>query len=148
MGKKRRRNNGEGAIYKRKNGRWCGRYAVEEKRRYIYGSSHKEVAEKLFKAISESKNGFAFASNGKVPIKDHLKGWLEDSARGSVSRRTYERKDEIVRLHIVPSLGNMKLKNLSPNHLQRLYREKLDSGLVPRTVTQIHRTLNGGFKRR
>ena len=144
MGKKRR-NNGEGAIYKRKDGRWCGRYANEGKRRYIYGSSRKEVAEKLFKAISEGKNGFAFDATGKVLMKDHLRDWLEDSVRGSVSVRTYERKEEIIRLHIVPSLGNKKLKNLSPNDLQRLYREKLDSGLASRTVNQIHRTLNGAL---
>ncbi len=138
----KRRNSGEGSIYKRKDGRWCGRYTIEGQRRYIYGSSRKEVAEKLFKAISESKNGFAFDSNGNIRVKDYLSGWLEDSERVSVSTRTYERKEEIVRLHIAPLLGNMRLKNLSPNHLQRLYREKLDSGLAPRTVNQIHRTLN------
>ncbi len=138
----KRRNNGEGSICQRKDGRWCGKYAIEGQRRYIYGTSRKEVAEKLFKAILESKDGFAFDSNGKVLMKDHLKGWLEDSVKGSVSTRTYERREEIIRLHIVPSLGNKKLKNLSPNHLQRLYREKLDSGLAPRTVNQIPRTLN------
>ena len=138
----KRRTNGEGSIYQRKDGRWCGKYAVEGKRRYVYGSSRKEVAEKLFKAISESKSGFDFESTGKALVKDYLSGWLEDSVRGSVSTRTYERKEEIVRLHLVPSLGNKKLKNLSPNHLQRLYREKLDSGLAPRSVNQIHRTLN------
>ncbi len=111
MGKKRR-NNGEGSIYQRKDGRWCGKYAVEGKRRYVYGSSRKEVAEKLFKAISESKSGFDFEVNGKVLVKDHLSSWLEDSVRGSVSTCTYERKEEIVRLHLVPSLGNKKLKNL------------------------------------
>ena len=55
MGKQGRTNNGEGTIYKRRDGRWGGRYIVEAKWRYIYGSSREEVAEKLFRAISERK---------------------------------------------------------------------------------------------
>jgi len=51
VGEKRRRNNGEGSIHQRKDGCWCGRYTIEGKRRYIYGSSRKEVAEKLVRAV-------------------------------------------------------------------------------------------------
>lgn len=46
-----RRSNGEGTIYKRKDGRWCGStFAQKEgksKRRYVYGKTQKEVKEKL-----------------------------------------------------------------------------------------------------
>jgi integrase len=36
----------------------------------------------------------------------------------------------------------MKLKALTPNHMRHLYRQKLDSGLAPRTVNYIHTTLH------
>jgi integrase len=137
-----RRNNGEGSIQKRKDGRWCGRYTVNGKRKYVYGKTRKEVAEKLFKVISESKASFAFDFDGKILLKDHMSNWLENSVRASVSIRTYERREEITRLHIISSLGGTKLKDLSPNHVQCLYREKLNSGLSPRSVKHIHCTWN------
>ena len=137
-----RRNNGEGSIQKRKDGRWCGRYTVNGKRKYVYGKTRKEVAEKLFRVISESKAGFAFDFDDKILLKNHMSNWLEYSVRASVGIRTYERREEISRLHIIPSLGETKLKDLSQNQVQWLYREKLDSGLSPRSVNHIHCTLN------
>ena len=104
-----RRNNGEGSIQKRKDGRWCGRYSVDGKRKDVYGKTRKEAAEKLFREISESKSGFAFDFDGKILLKDHLNDWLENSVRASVGIRTYERREEITRLHLNPVLGYTKL---------------------------------------
>jgi integrase len=63
-----------------------------------------------------------------------------------VRQRTYERHESIVRVHLVPALGNVKLSTLTPAHVRSLYREKLDSGLAPRTVLHIHRTLSKALK--
>jgi integrase len=59
-----------------------------------------------------------------------------------VRQRTYERYESIVRLDIKPAFGRMKLKALTSNHVRGLYRQKLDSGLAPRTVNYIHVTLH------
>jgi integrase len=40
----------------------------------------------------------------------------------------------------------VKLTALTPTHVRGLYREKLDSGLAPRTVLHIHRTLSKALK--
>jgi integrase len=63
-----------------------------------------------------------------------------------VRQRTYERYESIVRVHIKPALGMVKLKALSPAHIRNLYRDKLDSGLAPRTVNYIHTTLHKALK--
>jgi integrase len=51
---------------------------------------------------------------------------------------------------VQPSLGDIRLTELRPQHLQRLYAQKIDSGLSPRTVQYIHavihRTLGQAFK--
>jgi integrase len=49
-------------------------------------------------------------------------------------------------VHIKPALGRVKLGALTPNHVRRLYRQKLDSGLAPRTVNYIHVTLHKALK--
>ncbi len=73
---------------------------------------------------------------------EYLDRWLKDSDRGSVRTSTYERHEQIVRLHLKPALGRVKLAKLTPAHVQGLYRDKLDSGLSPATVQKIHAVLH------
>jgi integrase len=63
-----------------------------------------------------------------------------------VSQKTYERYESIVRVHLSPALGRIRLKVLTPGHVRGLYREKLDAGLAPRTVLHVHRTLSKALK--
>jgi integrase len=58
---------------------------------------------------------------GKVTVGDYLDRWLADLVRGTVRTSTYERHEEIVRLHIKPSLGRVGLKKLTPAHVRGLY---------------------------
>ena len=140
-----KRGNGEGSIYRRTDGRWVGQYLVHTakgpKYRYLYGKTRQAVAEKLTKAMADRDGGLIF-DTGKVTLGGYLDRWLADSVKGTVRTSTYERHEEIVRLHIKPSLGRVGLKKLTPAHVRGLYSEKLDSGLLaPATVRKIHSTL-------
>jgi Phage integrase, N-terminal SAM-like domain len=137
----KRRAKGEGGIYRRKVSRWAGQYVVETatgtKRRYVYAKTHKEVAEKLRKAMGERDAEMAFDA-GSLTLSDYLDRWLNDSVRSSVRRRAFDRYEETSRLHIVPAFGRVKLKALNPVHVQGLYRKKLDEGLFTRSVQYVH----------
>jgi integrase len=141
----RKRGNGEGSIYRRTDGRWAGQYLVHTakgpKYRYLYGKTRAVVAEKLTKAMADRYSGLIFDA-GKMTVGEYLDRWLVDTVRGTVRTSTYERHEEIVRLHIKPSLGRVGLKKLTPAHVRGLYSEKLDSGLAPATVRRIHSTLH------
>jgi integrase len=141
----RKRGNGEGSIYRRKDGRWVGQYTVYTakgpKYRYIYGKTRAAVAEKLAKAIAARGSGCAFDA-GNLTVGEYLERWLADSLRGTVRASTCERHEINVRVHINPALGSVRLKGLTPAHVRGLHREKLDSGLAPATVRKIHSTLH------
>ena len=141
----RRRGNGEGSISRRKDGRWEARYTAHTasgpKRKGIYGQTRKEVADKLARVLADSASGLVF-DGGIMTVVEYLYRWLEDSDRGSVRMSTYERHRDIVRLHVRPALGRVKLSKLTPAHVQGLYRDKLDSGLSPATVQKIHTVLH------
>jgi integrase len=141
----KKRGNGEGSIYRRTDGRWVGQYLVHTakgpKYRYLYGKTRQVVAEKLTKAMADRDRGLIFVTD-KVKVGDYLDQWLADSVKSTVRTSTYERHEEIVRLHIKPALGRVWLKKLTPAHVRGLYREKLESGLLaPATVRKIHSTL-------
>jgi integrase len=145
----KRRGNGEGSINRRKDGRWMGRFTVQTaegpKQRAVYGRTRAEAAEKMTKAMADRDGGLVYDA-GKLTTGDYLTGWLRDSVSDTVRQRTYERYESIVRVHLKPSLGMVKLKSLTPAHVRGLYREKLEGGLSPRTVQYIHVTLHKALK--
>jgi integrase len=146
MGK---RGNGEGSIYRRKDGRWVGQYlvytAAGPKYRYLYGRTRADVSKKLTKAIADRDGGIVYDSR-TLTVGEYMPRWIEDSVRDTVRRGTFVRYEQITRRHIVPTLGRTKLKNLNPAHVRGLYRQKLDEGLSPRTVQYVHVTLHKALK--
>jgi integrase len=141
----RKRGNGEGSIYKRRDGRWVGQYLVYTaqgpKYRYLYGKTRAAVAEKLTKAMADRNAGFVFDA-GNLTVGEYLDRWLSDSVRGTVRPSTVERHEINIRVHIAPAMGRVKLKALTPAHVRSLHREKLDAGLAPATARKIHSTLH------
>jgi integrase len=140
----KRRGRGEGSIYRRKDGMWVAQYTIGDKRRYLYGKTKAEVTEKLTKAMADRDSGLVFDA-GKMTVGEYLDRWL-DSIRDTLRRRTWTRHEEVVRLHLKPSLGGIRLDRVNALQIQSLYRTKLDSGLSPRTVRIIHTTLHKAFK--
>ena len=145
----RKRGNGEGSITKRKDGRWMTRYTVYTaagpKRRHIYGRTRQEVAALLAKAMSERDGGIELDPS-RVTVNEYLQRWLKDSVKGSVRPITFESYERLVRVHVVPTLGRIKLKALSPAHLQGFYRDRLDAGLSPCTVQRLHAVIHRALK--
>src|SRR5215211_8579294 len=151
MGKSKSRANGSGDVFPRKNKEgkitsYRGAYfGPDRKRRYVSGKTKEEARKALREARSNADAGLVFDA-GKLMVGEYMDRWLADSVRDTVRQRTYERYESIARVHIKPAIGRLKLKALTPAHARALYRQKLDSGLAPRTVNYIHVTLHKALK--
>jgi integrase len=146
----KKRGNGEGGITRhKKSGLYMARYTVQTstgpKRKTLYGKTRREVDEKLTKAKADRDGGLVFDADN-LRLGEYLGRWLADSVRDTVRPTTFERYEQIVRLHIRPVLGKVRLKNLTAAHVRGLYRQKLDNGLSPRTVQYVHVTLHKALK--
>jgi integrase len=108
--------------------RYTVQTATGSKRKSIYGKTRREVDEKLTMAKADRDRGLLFDANS-LTVGRYLEQWLADSVRDTVKATTYETYERLRRLHLVPTLGCVKLKNLTPAHVRGLYREKLSSGL-------------------
>jgi len=141
----RKRGNGEGSITRRKDGLNMARYTVQtatgSKRKALYGKTRQEVAAKHSKALADRESGLTFDADN-MPVGEYLARWLSNSVRGTVRVSTFERHEQIIRAHLAPAFGRMKLKTLTPAHVRSLHREKLEEGLAPATVRKIHSTLH------
>ena len=137
-----KRGNGEGSIYRRKDGRWTAEISLEGgKSKFIYGKTRKEVQEKLKTALYEQQQGM-LVTGPQQKVGQFLSHWVENVHKQSVRSRTYERYEEIVRLHLVPESGHHQIQKLAPQHLQALYKKKLDDGLSATTVISFHNLLH------
>jgi integrase len=115
--------------------------AEGRKRKTIYGKTRAEVAAKLAKALSDRENGLILDA-GNQTSGEYLDQWLNGSVKGSVKSKTFNDYEWLVRKHIAPALTRIKLKALSPTHLQGLYQAKLEAGLSPNTVRHLHVVLH------
>ncbi|MBP2657175.1 MAG: Phage integrase [Firmicutes bacterium] len=153
-----KRGNGEGTISRRKDGRWEGRLTIDfdhqngkSIRRTFYGKTRKEVQEKMEKVKAQIVTG-TYVSDRKITIGEWLDTWLITYSKPNVRIATWESYETMVRVHIKPSIGNIPLQDLRPEHLQKLYNNKLKSGrikgggLSPKTVGYIHTVLHMALK--
>lgn len=139
----KKRGNGEGGIKRRKDGRWEGRYHVGEKRCSVYGKTRKEVAEKLSKAIAAKDEPAVFVPTN-ITLAEFL-GQYGDAARDTMKRRSFETYLDIARLHLLPALGNTKLKDLRREQVQKLYSRKRNEGFSAARVRRIHGVLSSAL---
>ncbi len=61
--------------------------------------------------------------------------------RDAVRPRTVQGYRDVARLHILPTLGGVKLAQLQPGHVQQLYGALIDRGLSPKSVRNVHAVL-------
>ena len=151
MARVKSRANGDGDVFPRKNNAgkitsYRGAYVGPDgKRRYVSGKT-KEVARRaLREARANSDQGLLFDADN-LKVGEYLDRWLADSVSDTVKATTFERYEQITRLHLKPALGRVKLKALTPAHVRGLYREKLEAGSSARTVRYIHTTLHKALK--
>lgn len=142
MARTTRRGHGDGSIYQRQDSRWAASISLEGgKRKTFYGKTRKEVQEQLKKAQHEQLQGM-LVTTPQQKVEQFLTHWLEDTHKQSIRIRTYERYEEIVRLHLIPGIGHHQLQKLTPQHLQAFYKQKLEEGLSSTTVASFHNLLH------
>jgi integrase len=119
-------------IYKRKDGRWEGRYVKGHKPSgkaiygYVYAHSYKGAKEKLNMAVS----GVSLPSVRKVPgstLLELSEQWLK-SKQLRVKESTYNKYQNVVRKYILPHIGQVTVNDLTHAHIQELCDTLLNHG--------------------
>jgi integrase len=55
-------------------------------------------------------------------------------AKANKSKRSYEREESLFRLWISPVVGELTLKNVAPDHMERIKKNMADAGRAPRSI--------------
>ncbi len=145
---------GRGSVFQRQSdGRWVAQFIVEEtgKPKQLYADTEVEAYKKLDNALREQEQG-VLVTGPKQKLKDYLEHWLEDVHKPSVWISTYVRDRRAVYKHIIPALGNIELRKLTPQQVQKFYTalgkktDKGEKGLAPGSIKIVHHVLGNALK--
>jgi integrase len=136
MGK--RRGNGEGSVYKTKDGRWCASLTVgydengKRKRRYVYARTKAEVLDKLSRTRSAALTG-TLSEPSRLTVGEFAARWLADAETSNRVRVTTARTYKcLLDLHVNPHLSGVRLNSLSPVQLRSWMQTITNNGISPR----------------
>lgn len=136
-------------IYRRKDGRWEGRYIAEReengkaKYRSVYAKSYTQVKEKLKEAKEnvpkENKN--RCKTDGEKLFSEYLFRWLE-YIRPRIKESSYVKYSNLIELHINKEIGNTQIDRLDTAVIDEFINTLLtgENGTEPlsaKTVTDI-----------
>lgn len=139
-------------IYKRKDGRWEGRYIKGRKKDgkiyygYIYGRKYRDVKDQMimiFKTQEDYKKTHQNHFSGNFEAWSDY--WLTSVVAPRVKRSTFISYESKVKTHLLPNLGNKPLIKIKAEDIQELiYR--LENILAAGSVHAIFRVLRTCMK--
>ncbi len=146
-------------IYKRKDGRWEGRYIKAYDNRkpkygYVYAKTYKSAKEKLI-AAKEASRAILCVQQSTEP-KDYLLksvalSWL-CSIEQKIKKSTLVKYTNSLNNYIVPRFGNYSIQDISRKDVESFCNELLSSGgkkangLAPKTISDIFSVMKNVFK--
>lgn len=148
----RRGAQGRSTIIKRPDGRWHGYVSMGTKgdgkrdRRHVSARTRAEVVVKVRELESKRDAGSAHAAGKPMKVEEWFTYWVDTIAPARVRPRTLESYRSMIRLHILPRIGQRRLDQLMPEHLEQMYADLLASGRSPATVLRVHRVLHRALK--
>jgi integrase len=105
----------------------------------------KEARQILQKLLRELDDG-TFIAPSELTVAEYLEGWLVDVVPHQVGARSRDRYEGIVRGHLIPRLGAVKLSALRPDQVQRCYSGMASSGLQAASVHKAHVVLHSALR--
>ena len=113
----RRRGNNEGSVYQRKDGRWVGAVTIgggrgTQKKKLAYGKTRQEAATNLADLLKAVKDDAPLAP-ARLTVAGFAQEWLS-GVKGSLAPTTFEFYESILRVHVAPNLGSIRLSKLTP----------------------------------
>ncbi len=137
MGKRGR---GYGAVYWRPDGRWEGQIRIPGGgRRSFYARTRRDVIHRLSEARWALGQGLP-VSAGTTSLATFFGRWL--SVTASRLRPSTVRAYRLDAQRLVPFLGRVPLRSLTPGMIASTYASLLECGLSPRSVEQAHCVLH------
>ncbi len=140
-------------IYKRKDGRYEGRYVIGKTPSgrshfgYVYAYTYAEVRKKLVQRKSEQLEQTGHSERiCRKSLAEWMKVWMENEILGSVKTSSYLTYLKQINRHILPTLGHYSLSQLTPVIVHDFVEDLHVKGLSGSTARGIYRLLSAAMR--
>jgi Phage integrase, N-terminal SAM-like domain len=139
---RRRRSQGEGSVFRRGDGKWRGVLDLgwidgKRVRRWVYGATEREVLAKLAELRDVQRQGQNLSAR-RYTFGQWLDEWMVLKRRQGTRPTTLRGYEWLIRQHIRPDLGGIRLDKLSPTDIRHLVEQKAGSDLSAQSVRLMH----------
>lgn len=147
---KKRRANGDGSIFLRKDGRWMGRYYITlpdgaRKRQQIIGKDRQTVVKRMHEEMTLADKGSPIVRDNRT-LGEYLEYWLAHISAPRVRATTQENRNIVVRRHIIEEIGHYGLTALKPVHVRQLIAQLNAKGRGAYTQKRVKQLLSTALK--
>lgn len=148
MGK---RANAEGSVWRRADGRYGAAAKVftpQGPKRLSTTKKRRKDADEWLTAMKSERNAGSMVNvnAGRVTMAPYLTEWLESAARPTIANSTYYRYRAAVRSQLVPTFGDTKLKDLTPNQIRSGVQRMTRAGYSDSTVRYVYGVLRTALR--
>ena len=143
----KRRADGEGNVRQKRPNLWEARIVAGHKKdgspiyKYVSGRTQKEAYEKLRELIVEYRN-VELTEDSQITVEEWLQKWMDEYMMFSIREQTWKSYESVIRLHIIPNLGNKKVASLTTSVVQKFYNKLLSEGKSGSLVRDAHLILH------
>jgi integrase len=136
-------------VFEREDSLWVGSISLgytesgKRKRKTVYGATKKEVLDQLDRLRSEARVGNLPGAGG-LTVSQLLNRWLE-SSKASTETRTFEERQRLVKNHLRPRMGGLKLAKVNALHVESLYADMARDGVGATTIRHAANVLGVAF---
>jgi integrase len=89
----------------------------------------RQEAQKALTALTAHHDQGLSVEPGRRRVSAWLESWLETSAKGRVSAKTFRDYSKLLRIFVFPVLGSKRLEALAPKDIRALYQAMANRGL-------------------
>ena len=122
-------------------------FTYNDKRYFIHGDTLQEVYEKIALKKFALENGVKHVEKTML-FKDWAEEWVDSYLSHSVSEETLDSYLSVMRVHILPFLGHLRLNSIKSIHIQKMIND-LSGGsarMIKRTHNLTSRILKAAMK--
>ncbi len=143
-------------IYKRKDGRWEGRYIKEKNDKkimygYVYGKSYKEAKEKLSEAINSFKEEKIIREKNQENFEVIAEEWL-NASKSRLKKSSVIKYGNIIKTYLIPKFKGKLIYKINCEDMSNFNAELLScggvekKGLSSNTISSVFSVLKRIFE--
>ena len=140
-------------IYKRKDGRYEGRYVIgktpsgQTRFGYVYARQYTEARRLLLEKKAEHmRQASPTGARCSCTLAEWMTRWMESELLGCVKASTYQTYRTQMTRHLLPALGSCPLSQLTPQMVHSFVCRLEASGLAESTARGVYRLLSSAMR--